>query len=381
MIIHYYMFPSSGYFRALPCPYFLQDECDRPHCQFKHSRPKIPHRTGANSKDILFKKLPPFLQRSGKESRNSPPNSSPDILPDIFDHTESVDQPATSSSSPPAPNYSPLPESPPHLDLTATAPSHDENTAPEIGEACEETFIFTSAPTSIEESKSNTSNEHEDSLEVPSECNTETELLGSSSNYSDSDITVTPTSMNANNASPDQEGTFFLQPDVIAKLQAPLAPLKRRSESNTSETSMAESLPLTKRKRIALTSEKRPNILVMSKNAPKLSTNVAVIDRDSLYMPKSSRVASNVVQSNTIPSTKPSLPLTMDSKVPVKMRQKFLDKVFSEYVKVLPENDAHSKVTYQNNFRCIFVSLFVTSTVITLLLSDRTHDVLRLSCY
>ena len=369
------MFPSSGYFRALPCPYFRQDECDRPHCHFKHSKPKMPLRTGTNSKENLSKKLPPFLQRSGIESKLSLSNSSSDILPDIFDHSESLDNPVTSSSSPPAPTYSPLPESPQHLDPTTSGPSHGENTTPEIGEACEETFIFNSAPTSTFESKSNASNEHEDSLEIPSDCCAEMEILGSSSNHSDSDITYTPTSINANSASPDGEGTFFLQPDVIAKLQAPLAPLKRGSES---ETSMADSLPLIKRKRIALTSEKRPNVLVMSKNTPKLSTNVIVIDRDSIYMPKSSRLGSNVVQSNTIPSTKPFLPLTIDSKVPVKMRQKFLDKVFSEYVKVLPENDAHSKVTYQNNFTCIFVSLFGT-TVITFFLAIVPTNYTRLS--
>ena len=375
------MFPSSGYFRVLPCPYFLQDECDRPHCHFKHSRPKSHLRKGTSSKANLSKKLPPFLHRSLIESKVAPSNSSPDILPDIFDHTESVDHPATSSSSPPAPTYSPLPESPPHLDPTASGQFHCDNTTPEIGEACEETFIFNSAPTSTDESKYNVSNEHEDDLEVPSECNTEMELLGSSSNHSDSDITFTPTSMNTNNTSPDEEGTFFLQPDVIAKLQAPLAPLKRRSESNTSETSTTDSLPMIKRRRFALTSEKRPNVLVMSKNAPKLSTNVIVIDRDSLYMPKSSRVSSNVFSSNATPSTKPSLPLTMDSKVPVKMRQKFLDKVFSEYVKVLPENDAHLKVTYKHNFQCILVSLFGTSTVITFFLAigPTNMDYTRLS--
>ncbi|KAI6655796.1 RNA exonuclease 1-like protein [Oopsacas minuta] len=340
------MFPSSGYFRALPCPYFPQEECYRPHCQFKHSKPKIPIRTGTFPRENLTKKLPHFLQRNTTEPKHSPTSSSTEILPDIFNHTEptqsvcapdftSVVNPVSSSSSPPAPRYSPLPESPPNSDPTSTLLTQDDNTSPEIGEACEETFIFTSAPTSTDDSKSNES-------ESTIESNIETDLLGSASNPSDSEISNATCSVYANDTTPDEGTSLFLQPDIIAKLQAPLAPLKRRAESSTSETSQSDTSPIIKRKRMMLTAEKRPNVLVMSKTIPKLSTNSILIDRDSIYMPKSSRLGSNVISKVTT-STKPSLPMTMDSKVPVKMRQKFLDKVFSEYVKVLPENDAHSK--------------------------------------
>ena len=359
------MFPSSGYFRALPCPYFPHEECHRPHCQFKHNKPKMLSRTTNNVRD----KLPPFLQRSS-EAKLSPSSSSADTLPDIFDHSEtdtlttsltaldsSADAPVT-SSSPPAPNYSPLPESPPNLENTELI--QGDSITPELGEACEETFIFTSDPSTNDSKSPSDSVELEPSSELP----VDTESSGPNNIHSDSEVSFTPTTT-------DEEGTLFLQPDIIAKLQAPLAPLKRRAESSTSETSHSDLSPVIKRKRILLTAEKRPNVLVISKKIPKLTSNSVLIDRDAIYMPKSSSVGSNVLFSAQ-ETTKPSLPLTMDSKVPVKMRQKFLDKVFSEYVRVLPENDAHSKVIYPNLIWSIFVSLLDTNNLITFIHSDTT---------
>ena len=366
------MFPSSGYFRALPCPYFPHEDCNRPHCQFKHCKPKMLSKTSNNIRD----RLPPFLQRNYNEAKLSPSNSSADTLPDIFDHSEtdtltvadscSVDAPVT-SSSPPAPNYSPLPESPPNLDITEVI--QGDSITPELGEACEETFIFTSDSSTNEIKSSNESIELENSsIEASIQLPVETEL---SVSHTPSDSEVTPLSGVNNDTTTDEEGTLFLQPDIIAKLQAPLTSLKRRAESSTSETSAPDLSPIIKRKRISLTAEKRPNVLFLSKKIPKL-TNTVLIDRDAIYMPKSSSVGSNVL-AKAQETSKPSLPLTMDSKVPVKMRQKFLDKVFSEYVRVLPENDAHSKVIYPNLIWFIFVGLLDTYNLTTLSTAVRHH--------
>ena len=30
------MFPSSGYFRGVNCPFFLNGLCERPYCHFRH---------------------------------------------------------------------------------------------------------------------------------------------------------------------------------------------------------------------------------------------------------------------------------------------------------------------------------------------------------
>jgi RNA exonuclease 1 len=30
------MFPSSGYFKAITCPYFASGLCERPYCHFRH---------------------------------------------------------------------------------------------------------------------------------------------------------------------------------------------------------------------------------------------------------------------------------------------------------------------------------------------------------
>ncbi|GFN95038.1 RNA exonuclease 1-like protein [Plakobranchus ocellatus] len=35
------MFPSSGYFRGVPCPYFASGLCERPYCHFRHSRTEV----------------------------------------------------------------------------------------------------------------------------------------------------------------------------------------------------------------------------------------------------------------------------------------------------------------------------------------------------
>lgn len=32
------MLPSRGYFRDIPCPYYEEDNCDRPFCHFQHKR-------------------------------------------------------------------------------------------------------------------------------------------------------------------------------------------------------------------------------------------------------------------------------------------------------------------------------------------------------
>ncbi|XP_067936548.1 RNA exonuclease 1 homolog isoform X2 [Watersipora subatra] len=42
------MFPTSGYFKNIPCPYYSNGACERPYCHFKHQRPsssshKTPH--------------------------------------------------------------------------------------------------------------------------------------------------------------------------------------------------------------------------------------------------------------------------------------------------------------------------------------------------
>jgi len=38
------MFPSSGYFRGVRCPYFSSGLCDRPYCHFGHVRaPTVPN--------------------------------------------------------------------------------------------------------------------------------------------------------------------------------------------------------------------------------------------------------------------------------------------------------------------------------------------------
>ena len=365
------MFPSSGYFRALPCPYFPHDECHRPHCQFKHYKPK----TLSKSANNIREKLPPFLQKNS-ETKLSPSNSSAETLPDIFDHPEtdtltvpdscSVDIPVSSSSSPPAPNYSPLPESPPNFDMTELI--QGDSILPELGEACEETFIFTSDPSSTNESKSPSESIEPDNISIDHNLLPVDTEMSVSCLHSDSDVAPTP--VITNDIITAEEGTQFLQPDIIAKLQAPLAPLKRRAESSTSETSHSDQSPDLKKKRISLTAEKRPSVLVVSKRIPKISSNPVLIDRDAIYMPKNSSIGPNVLAKVQEPS-KPSLPLTMDSKVPVKMRQKFLDKVFSEYVRVLPENDAHSKVIYPNIVWFIFVSLLVTNNLITFIHSGK----------
>ena len=42
------MFASSGYFKTIPCPFFVSGLCERPYCHFKHALPeekkeKSPH--------------------------------------------------------------------------------------------------------------------------------------------------------------------------------------------------------------------------------------------------------------------------------------------------------------------------------------------------
>lgn len=32
------MFPSSGYFRGLDCPFYASGLCERPYCHYKHSK-------------------------------------------------------------------------------------------------------------------------------------------------------------------------------------------------------------------------------------------------------------------------------------------------------------------------------------------------------
>lgn len=34
------MFSTAGYFKGLPCPFFLSGLCERPYCHFKHSKPE-----------------------------------------------------------------------------------------------------------------------------------------------------------------------------------------------------------------------------------------------------------------------------------------------------------------------------------------------------
>lgn len=32
------MLPSTGYFKAINCPFYENGACDRPYCHFKHSK-------------------------------------------------------------------------------------------------------------------------------------------------------------------------------------------------------------------------------------------------------------------------------------------------------------------------------------------------------
>ena len=358
------MFPSSGYFRVLPCPFQLEGNCSRPYCHFKHAKPKKNSSgPGASARDTANKKLPPFLQKNGLKSS---PNTHTDTLPDIFESQESdkvTPAPESSAghlnppSSPPAPSYSPLPQSPSILD--ANDDEKDDQLFPELGEVCEETF------TSTYDSKNSTATPPDESVEQPqqlelptpqnemdTDAKIEEEILMAVSNHTDMEMAG---SLEENKT---EEETTLL-PDIIAKLQAPLAPVKRASDSTNSDPDLS---PDVKRKRLSLIAEKRPSILVLSKKNSKLRSTPTVIDRDSIYMPKSAKSDPNVARNAPQSNSKPSLPLTMDSKVPVKMRQKFLDKVFEEYVKVLPENDSHSKVIYLRFLRC-FTYLLLTSNL------------------
>ena len=39
------MFPTSGYFKNILCPYFALSVCERPNCHFKHQKPHLVKKT------------------------------------------------------------------------------------------------------------------------------------------------------------------------------------------------------------------------------------------------------------------------------------------------------------------------------------------------
>jgi hypothetical protein len=53
------MFSTAGYFKGLPCPFFLSGLCERPYCHFKHSKPEEGNfsRNKINDFGVLIVKL------------------------------------------------------------------------------------------------------------------------------------------------------------------------------------------------------------------------------------------------------------------------------------------------------------------------------------
>ena len=55
------MFASSGYFKTIPCPYFVSGLCERPYCHFKHAAPEekkekalhVPYARAAPASSVL----------------------------------------------------------------------------------------------------------------------------------------------------------------------------------------------------------------------------------------------------------------------------------------------------------------------------------------
>ncbi|XP_065069883.1 RNA exonuclease 1 homolog isoform X2 [Rhopilema esculentum] len=61
------MFPTAGYFRNVPCPFYVHGLCHRPYCHFRHSKPDTKGKRG-NSSDWTYGEL---VEEESHESKSS----------------------------------------------------------------------------------------------------------------------------------------------------------------------------------------------------------------------------------------------------------------------------------------------------------------------